>query len=366
MKHLPLPFTTHVQTRLVTPKQTTSKGQAHNQGRERANGHAFYSQHLAISANTTATATLTVLYMRLMAQTIFSAARLPSIDCSWELIGTHTSTNAYEGRERQRRTSEGCRQQFGSAPQSRRSRKVIVTRVVQPSSDGDMDYYGLLGVSPSADTREIKSAFRKAALRYHPDVNKCVDAAERFNEIRAAYQILSDPVRREQHDMSRSNKIKGSKIFGTSSPDSIWPTRSAHGDAPEFEEEKLYSFNEFVQDVQEEMAMFERTRSRGKHKTLWDELSTIGEEFVEFLEDVVEKPQEEVATVEEMPFNSCQKKMRRERKYSTSTRARESSSANQKMPNSKPFKATAGSANKGETIDDMLDQLKRDMGISSH
>ena len=241
-----------------------------------------------------------------------------------------------------------------------------MTRVVQPSSDGDMDYYGLLGVSPSADTREIKSAFRKAALRYHPDVNKCADAAERFNEIRAAYQTLSDPVRREQHDMSRSNKIKGSKVFRTSSPDSIWPTRSAHGVAPECEEAKLYSFDEFVQDLQEEIAMFERSRSREKHKTLWDELSTIGEEFVVFLEDVVEKPQEEVAPVEEMPLNSCQKKMRRERKYSASTRASEPSSANQNMPNSKSFKSTAGSKNKGEIIDDMLDQLKRDMGLSSH
>ena len=241
-----------------------------------------------------------------------------------------------------------------------------MTRVVQPSSDGDMDYYGLLGVSPSADTREIKSAFRKAALRYHPDVNKCVDAAERFNEIRAAYQTLSDPVRREQHDMSRSNKIKGSKVFGTSSPDSFSPTRSAHGVAPECEEEKLYSFDEFVQDMQEEIAMFERSRSRGKHKSLWAELSTIGEEFVEFLEDVVEKPQEEVAPFEEMPLNSCQKKMRRERKYSASTRASEPSSANQNMPNSKPFKSTAGSKNKGEIIDDMLGQLKRDMGLSSH
>ena len=164
--------------------------------------------------------------------------------------------------------------------------------------------------------------------------------------------------------MSRSNKIKGSKIFGTSSL-----TQFGRHDRHMAMRQSLKKKNCIALTSSFKMCRRKWRCSSGhgpwKAQDPVDELSTIGEEFVEFLEDVVEKPQEEVATVEEMPFNSCQKKMRRERKYSASTRER-SSSANQKMPNSKPFKATAGSANKGETIDDMLDQLKRDMGISSH
>src|SRR4030043_2262674 len=62
------------------------------------------------------------------------------------------------------------------------------------------DYYEALGVSKSASKEEIKDAYRKLALQYHPDRNKSPDAEEKFKEISEAYAVLSDDGKRQQYD----------------------------------------------------------------------------------------------------------------------------------------------------------------------
>jgi len=62
------------------------------------------------------------------------------------------------------------------------------------------DYYEILGVEKNADLKTIKNAFRKLALKYHPDRNKSADAEERFKEIAKAYGVLSDKKKRAQYD----------------------------------------------------------------------------------------------------------------------------------------------------------------------
>ena len=62
------------------------------------------------------------------------------------------------------------------------------------------DYYEVLGVDKNASEAEIKSAFRKLAKKYHPDVSKEPDAAEKFKEAQEAYAVLSDSTKRSQYD----------------------------------------------------------------------------------------------------------------------------------------------------------------------
>ena len=65
----------------------------------------------------------------------------------------------------------------------------------------ELDYYTVLGVERGASDGEIKRAFRKLAQQWHPDVNNDPTAQERFKEINEAYQVLSDPDRRQRYDM---------------------------------------------------------------------------------------------------------------------------------------------------------------------
>ena len=62
------------------------------------------------------------------------------------------------------------------------------------------DYYDILGVKKDASSQEIKKAYRKLALEHHPDRNKAAGASEKFKEINEAYEVLSDPKKKETYD----------------------------------------------------------------------------------------------------------------------------------------------------------------------
>lgn len=62
------------------------------------------------------------------------------------------------------------------------------------------DYYDVLGVSKTASDAELKSAYRKLALEWHPDRNRSSEAESKFKEINEAYQVLSDPKKKSTYD----------------------------------------------------------------------------------------------------------------------------------------------------------------------
>jgi len=71
------------------------------------------------------------------------------------------------------------------------------------------DYYYFLGISPDASEEDIKKAYRKLSLKYHPDKNENDDFfAGRFREIQEAYEILSDPGKRRTYDQNLENHQK--------------------------------------------------------------------------------------------------------------------------------------------------------------
>jgi Ca-activated chloride channel family protein len=70
----------------------------------------------------------------------------------------------------------------------------------------EQDYYAILGVSPEADERAVKRAFRQLARRYHPDTATEEQPLDRFREIQKAYEVLIDPVQREAYDYWRKQQ----------------------------------------------------------------------------------------------------------------------------------------------------------------
>lgn len=86
------------------------------------------------------------------------------------------------------------------------------------------DYYKILEISKTASDDDIKKAYRKLALKYHPDKNKSPGAEEKFKEVAEAYEVLSDKKKREIYDQYGEEGLKG----GTPSGSNF--TYTFHGD----------------------------------------------------------------------------------------------------------------------------------------
>ncbi|KAF2351057.1 Chaperone DnaJ C-terminal [Trinorchestia longiramus] len=82
------------------------------------------------------------------------------------------------------------------------------------------DYYKILGISKGATEDDIKKAYRKMALKYHPDKNKSPGAEEKFKDIAEAYDVLSDKKKRDIYDQYGEEGLKGGIPGGGGNPSS--------------------------------------------------------------------------------------------------------------------------------------------------
>ena len=230
----------------------------------------------------------------------------------------------------------GARNDASSVRRWRAGAHVVVTRASSSSSSSskNQDFYSLLGVDANATPKEIKSAYRKQALKLHPDVNKSADAAVRFNEVKQAYNVLIDETSRREYDRASSARRASSGADWArewaQSASRRAASSSSYSSAPPPKEEEFYGFAQFFADLEAELE--DKAKKRPKDappKTLWEELFEIGEEFVEFLEETAPMPKAKTNAYEAPP----------------------------KTPPPKP-KPSA----KSQSVDDMLAQLKRDMG----
>ena len=97
-------------------------------------------------------------------------------------------------------------------------------------TDGDApmdfkDYYKILGVEPTADDKEIKSAYRKLARKYHPDVSKEMDAEAKFKDASEAYEALKSADKRAEYDELRKYGQHGQPFQGPPG----WQSRGGFG-----------------------------------------------------------------------------------------------------------------------------------------
>lgn len=264
-------------------------------------------------------------------------------------------------------------------PRAPRVATVVARASSSSGAPGGKDLYELLDVSTTATPKEIKSAYKKAALKYHPDVNKAPDAAERFNEVKSAYQTLSDPDARRRYDLLRAGggararpSDPFSSGFGARARPNPNPTTGAGRASARSQEEPFYGFSDFWRDVEKEFEAFEKSRpDPGKPRTLWEELGTLGEEFVDFLEESAF----DAASTTTDPFTgeTTTKRTRYSSSSSEETNgnggSRSSTYSSTTTSRSSSTRYGSGGAGAGrappkrESVDEMLEKMKRDMGL---
>lgn len=108
------------------------------------------------------------------------------------------------------------------------------------------DYYATLGVQESATPQEIKSAYRKLARKYHPDVSKEQGAEAHFKEVGEAYEVLKDPEKRAEYDQLR--KLGAYQKDGSFQPPPNWES-AAHFSTGGFTEADARHFSDFFESI---------------------------------------------------------------------------------------------------------------------
>ncbi|MCL6690912.1 curved DNA-binding protein [Pseudomonas sp. R3.Fl] len=121
------------------------------------------------------------------------------------------------------------------------------------------DYYAALGVAPDADEKAIKTAYRKLARKYHPDVSKEADAEAHFKEVSEAYEVLKSPEKRAEYDQLRQYQQSGR----FEAPPGWQPSGGFEG-AEHFQEQDFSDFFESIFGAHAGPQAHRRREARGR------------------------------------------------------------------------------------------------------
>lgn len=153
-------------------------------------------------------------------------------------------------------------------------------------------YYDILGVPKNATAHEIKSAYRKLALKWHPDRNKTPEAANKFKEINQAFEVLSDPKKKEMYDQigheafTRGYGRAGSGYSqGTYSQGPFTYTYSSSGGGSPFEGFDFGGFSDPF-DIFEQFFGFQTPGNRRKQRPIYETTITFKEAAKGITKDV--------------------------------------------------------------------------------
>ncbi|KAJ7530632.1 hypothetical protein O6H91_14G011600 [Diphasiastrum complanatum] len=220
----------------------------------------------------------------------------------------------------------------------RRNRSVLI---IQMNSKKDECLYSVLGLAPSASQKDLKQAYRRLALRYHPDVNKEPGALDRFLHAKQAYQTLVDPISRAKYDASREASESRNKYN--------WNFQGGYTKGRE--EEEFYGLDEFFRDLEADLNERESAASsQAKSKSLWEELAEIGEEFVELLEKELKIEPENMQP--------------RESGVGFDNNLRTQSATSKNLNGNQSKQETMSTAEvQVDEIEEILSQLKRELGL---
>lgn len=253
------------------------------------------------------------------------------------------------------------------------ARRCRAQRCVIVRAGPSRDPYEVLGVKRGADVKTIKAAYRKKALKLHPDVNKAPDAKEQFMAAKAAFQTLSDGAPRggsssRQSSQNGSSSSWGNPFVGSSSSGG-YQSSTGSSTYKKKDEEPFYGFTEFFEDLEKERG--DRRQRRNKEdSSLWEELADIGEEFVEFLESELgfdhKSAQAAASSSDSSSRDAAAKRAATEqqRKNARQARADAAAGAEEEAAN-QARRATLQAEEKArkaeQDVDDMLADMKRKM-----
>ena len=127
------------------------------------------------------------------------------------------------------------------------------------------DYYEILGVKRDATAAEIKSAYRKLARKFHPDVNKTKEAEQKFKDLNEAYEVLSDKTKRQRYDSLGANWQGGSDFTPPPGYDNF--NFNQRGGAQSFGFEDLGGFSDFFSSLFGDMGAGHASQTGSRQKS---------------------------------------------------------------------------------------------------